>query len=65
MTNIAAQAKGANYGLLERRLNVLEAIENAKIDRSETCFQGFGYLSCDELARYHEELEEEWAETPW
>lgn len=65
MTNIASQAKGANYGLVERRINVLQAIENAKIDRSETCFKGFGYLAHEDLAQYMEALEEEWAETPW
>ena len=65
MTNIVSQAKGANYGLVERKINVLQAIENAKIDRSETCFTGFGYLSHDDFAQYMEALEEEWAETPW
>ena len=63
ITNIAAQAKGANYEPLESRLNVLEAIENAKIDRSGTCFQGFGYLSCDDLTQHFEELEKAWDET--
>lgn len=43
----------------------MQAIENAKIDRSETCFKGFGYLAYDDLAQHMEALEEEWAETPW
>ena len=64
MTNIVSQAKGANYGLVERKINVLQAIDNAKIDRSETCFKGFGYLSHKHLAQNMEALEEEWAETP-
>ena len=51
--------------LVERRINVLQAIENAKIDRSETCFKGFGYLAHEDLAQYMEALEEKWAETPW
>lgn len=65
MTNIASQAKGANYGIAETRINVLQALENAKIDRSETCFKGFGYLSHNDLAQNMEALEEEWSETPW
>lgn len=65
MTNIVSQAKGANYGLVERRLDFLEAIEKAKIDRSETCFQGFGYLSVEDLVRYMEYVEEMIDETLW
>ena len=65
MTNIASQAKGANYGIAETRINVLQAIENAKIDRSGTCFKGFGYLAPEDLAQHMEALEDEWAETHW
>ena len=64
MTNIASLAKAGTVDVA-LRIDFLEAMESAKIDRSGTCFQGFGYLACDDLARYMEELEEMWAETPW
>lgn len=64
MTNIAAMAKAGTVNV-EQQIAFREAIENTKIDRSETCFQGFGYLSVDELVQFMEYVDEMCDETPW
>lgn len=50
MTNIAAMAKaGINVDL---RIERLEAMKTARIDRTETCFQGRGpHISYEELSK--------------
>ena len=44
---------------------MLEAMERAKIDRSETCFKGFGNLSVEDLSKLTDYVDEMCDETPW
>lgn len=64
MTNIVAMAKVGTFDV-ERRINFLEAMENAKIDRTETCFKGFGFLHVDDLVEHMKAVDEMCEETPW
>ena len=64
MTNIASLAKVGTVDV-EQRVAFLEAMESAKIDRSETCFKGFGYLSVEDLEKLTEYVDEMCAEIPW
>ena len=64
MTNIVAKAKAGTVDV-EQRTAILEAMESAKIDRSETCFKGFGYLSVEDLSELTDYVDEMCDETPW
>lgn len=64
MTNIASKAKVGTVDV-GMRVDFLDAMESAKIDRSETCFKGFGFLHVDDLVEYMEQVDEMCAETPW
>ena len=64
MTNIASRAKAGTVDV-NLRIDFLEAMENAKIDRIETCFKGFGFLHIDDLAEYMKVVDEMCEETPW
>lgn len=64
MTNIVAKAKAGTVDV-EQKIAMLEAMERAKIDRSETCFKGFGNLSVEDLSKLTDYVDEMCNETPW
>ena len=64
MINIASMAKAGTVNV-NLRVDFLEAIESAKIDRSETCFAGKGFLSIEQLAEYMSAVDEMCDETLW
>lgn len=64
MTNIASMAKAGTVNV-DLRIDFLEAMESAKIDRSETCFAGKGFLSIEQLAEYMSAVDEMCDEAPW
>ena len=64
MTNVISVAKAGTVNV-DLRVDFLEAMETAKIDRSGTCFKGFGFLHVDDLAEYMKQIDEMCDETPW
>lgn len=66
MINIAAMAKAGTMLSFEQKVNIREAMENAKIDREQgTCFQGYGFLHVDDVREIAKWVDELCEATPW
>lgn len=64
MTNIASMAKVDTISL-GLRVEILEAMESAKIDCEETCFEGKGFLSTEQFSEAMAFVSELCEATPW
>ena len=65
MIKYASMAKVSTVDV-DLRIAVQEAIESAKIDRAETCFQGCGpHIIIDQLQELMADVDEMIEETPW